>query len=215
MAFTYPYETIIKPLAFGGVSLEIEQLLSLDKTIDGFFALYERTGKEELFEDLCPYFGVPWPAGSALAERIAREAPRWKEKKICELACGLALPTLVLAKLGLGGVVATDLHPDVPEFFRRNLALNALSAEYRPLDWRQDRWHGDILLGSDLVYDRRQPEALRAFLKESTWSELWLADPGRPYWEGFVKSLCEINYAVREERIGTVQLIQVTPAATG
>ncbi|MGZ3661001.1 MAG: hypothetical protein ACXVCK_12950, partial [Bdellovibrionota bacterium] len=63
--FSFPFETSVQALE--DLGLEIECLKSLDETIDAFFAEYERTGRAELFEGLCPYFGVVWPAGRALA----------------------------------------------------------------------------------------------------------------------------------------------------
>ena len=208
MGFTFPYETSLGEISLGGHKLKLEKLKSLDETIDGFFALYEKTGREELFEDLCPYFGVPWPAGEGLAARVAGEAARWEGKRVLELACGLALPTLVLAKLGLPDLTATDLHPDVPEFFRRNLAHNGLAAAYRPLDWRTDQAGADIILGSDLVYDRKQPPALLAFLRRAAWEEVWLADPGRPYWDSFAAAARE-EFGGEEFREGSVRFLRL------
>ena len=102
-----------------GLKLEVECLRSLDDTIDAFFAEYERTNRAELFEGLCPYFGVPWPAGLALAKLIDEEAEKWRGREVLEIGCGLALPSLVLSRAG-ALVTATDLHPDVPHFLDRN-----------------------------------------------------------------------------------------------
>jgi predicted nicotinamide N-methyase len=210
LSFTYPYETAVEEISLSGHKLNLEKLKSLDETIDGFFALYEKTGREELFEDLCPYFGVPWPAGTALAERAVKEAPRWAGKRILELACGLALPTLVLAKIGgAAELTASDLHPDVPEFFRRNLAHNKISARYRPLDWRTDTSSADVILGSDLVYDRRQPAALLSFLERATWQEVLLADPNRPYWDSFVAAAKALPHHTEEFREGAVRFLAI------
>lgn len=214
MSFSYPYDTEVVQWERGAIALTLERLRSLDATIDGFFALYEKTGREELFEDLCPYFGVPWPAGEALAERAAELAPNWRGQRVLELACGLALPSLVLARLGSADVVASDLHPDVPEFLKRNEAHNHVRVGYRALDWREVQGvETDILLGSDLVYDRRQPPALLAFLERTRWREALIADPGRPYWEAFVASLRTRPWAVEESVRGTIRFVQLRNAA--
>lgn len=187
-AFTYPYETSKEQLALGPVTLTIERLKSLDETIDAFFVEYERTNRAELFEGLCPYFGVPWDAGKVLAKIVAEEGEKWKGEEVLEIGCGLALPALVLAKQG-AMVTATDLHPDVPAFLERNRALNNLPGpEFLFLDWRISRTLPDarLLLGSDIVYDRQQPDQLLAFLHQFTsWREAIFTDPGRPYWEAF------------------------------
>jgi len=74
----FAYRTTVKPWR----SLRVEQLSSLDETIDQYFARYEATGNEELFESLCPYFGVPWPAGMALAVYAEEQARRWQGRSV-------------------------------------------------------------------------------------------------------------------------------------
>lgn len=204
MEFSFPYETKVEPLELGGVKLALEQLADLDATIDAFFLEYQRTGREELFGDLCPYFGNPWPAGKALAEVAGREAPRWKGKKVLEIGCGLALPSLVLAALG-AEAAATDLHPDVPVFLHRNLERNNLKGvRFQALDWRKISLQNecDILLASDVLYDRTLPDALLRFLQSTTgWTELWLADPDRPYLATFLEQLSACGWSLEEEGV--------------
>ncbi|MGZ3654775.1 MAG: class I SAM-dependent methyltransferase [Bdellovibrionota bacterium] len=188
--FSFPFETSVQALE--DLGLEIECLKSLDETIDAFFAEYERTGRAELFEGLCPYFGVVWPAGRALARIMGREGERWRGREVLEIGCGLALPSIVLSRAG-ALVTATDLHPDVPVFLDHNRARNrSPGPDYPFLDWRASRSlpPAELLIGSDIVYDRVQPEQLVKFLRElPTWNEAVFTDPGRPYWETFVNSV--------------------------
>lgn len=195
----FPYELKVEPVELDGVVLELEQLKDLDATIDALFQDYHRTGKTEWFEDHCPYFGVPWPAGVALARFAAGQGRRWRDKTVLEIGCGLALPSLALAKLGLGRVTASDLHPDVPLFLRRNLERNALSLDFEAVDTRHDTTSAQVLLGSDLLYDRYQPAALLDFLKRSLkWEEAVFTDPGRGYWEAFQDLGRGAGFAVTE-----------------
>ncbi len=187
MKFSFPFETKIEALVELG--LEVECLKSLDETIDAFFAEYERTNRAELFEGLCPYFGVPWPAGIALAKIMNAEADRWCGREVLEIGCGLALPSLVLGRRG-AMVTATDLHPDVPVFLERNRTLNGTAGpDYLFLDWRLSRTlpPAELVMGSDIVYDRQQPPQLVEFLRSfPSWREAVFTDPGRPYWESFL-----------------------------
>lgn len=184
---TFPYKTKIELLALGPASLEITRLSSLDETIDEFFKEYEKTGDTELFASLCPYFGEPWPAGVALARYCGEQAARWNGASILEVGCGLALPSLVLAKLGLSRLTATDLHPDVPVFLRENCRLNSVNVNYEFLDWQGEGKRAQVILGSDLCYDRESAPALVDFLAKAEWNEAVIADPGRPYWDSFLK----------------------------
>lgn len=199
MSFSFPFETKVESLPRLG--LEVECLKSLDETIDAFFVEYERTNRAELFEGLCPYFGVPWPAGNALAEIMAREGEKWRGREVLEIGCGLALPSLVLARAG-ALVTATDLHPDVPEFLELNRARNRVPGpDYLFLDWRQSRSlpPAELILGSDIVYDRQQPAQLFEFLRSfPSWREAVFTDPGRPYWESFTALVKGEPWGARE-----------------
>jgi predicted nicotinamide N-methyase len=189
MDFSFPFETSIESISLGAESFEIERLKSLDETIDAFFAEYERTNRAELFEGLCPYFGVPWQAGISLARKLAIDAKKWRGREVLELGCGLALPSMVLARDG-AIVTATDLHPDVPVFLERNKSRNhLLGPDFLFLDWRLNRSlpPAELVFGSDIVYDRQQPEQLVEFLRNfPSWREAVFTDPGRPHWDHFV-----------------------------
>lgn len=210
---SFPFETKVERVPFDGFALELECLKSLDETIDAFFCEYERTGRAELFEGLCPYFGVPWPAGAALARIMEREGERWRGREVLELGCGLALPSLVLSRSG-ALVTATDLHPDVPVFLERNRARNGTPGpDYLHLDWRVSRSlpPAELLVGSDIVYDRAQPEQLLSFLRGFPhWREAVFADPGRPYWESFVQLAGREPWGAREELSGGVFLLRLS-----
>lgn len=212
MEFSFPFETSVEKIAIGGTALEIERLKSLDETIDAFFAEYERTNRAELFEGLCPYFGVPWPAGVALAKKMEREGKNWSGRDVLEIGCGLALPSMILARHG-AFVTATDLHPDVPVFLEKNKQLNRLSGpEYLFLDWRQSRLlpEAALLIGSDIVYDRQQPPELVKFLREYLpWKEAVFTDPGRPYWEAFVNLVKQEAWRAEEELVDGVFLLHL------
>ncbi len=210
--FTFPYRLQVDSVDLGALQLQIECLRSLDETIDEFFQEYERTGRAELFEGLCPYFGVPWPAGKALAEVVAEEAGKWRGREVLEIGCGLALPALVLAKAG-ALVTATDLHPDVPAFLERNRARNQIAGpEFLFLDWRLHRSlpPAELVIGSDIVYDRSQPEQIVEFLKNfSAWREALFTDPGRPYWDRFVQMASEQGWNAEQKLVRGVFLLRL------
>ncbi len=175
------------------MSLELESLADIDKTIDELFEIYQAEGRTELFEEMSPYFGTLWPAGRILAHYIS-ERPLPAAPRILEIGCGLALPSLYLTKRGLS-VEATDMHPDVPIFLKRNRELNGLGGEDGPhfvaLDWRLGASSGrtwDLILASDVLYDKTQPKSLLDFLSNalSPGGRVLIADPGRSYFQGFL-----------------------------
>jgi predicted nicotinamide N-methyase len=210
--FTLPYETKVDEFELGSTRLRIECLASLDKTIDLHFAEFEKTGRAELFEELCPYFGNAWPAGRALATYVDEHAQDWRGLDILEVGCGLALPSLTLAKKGMQPRLM-DVHPDVPAFLERNLAHNGLEPlECATADWTYGL-HGaapDIILGSDILYDAKIPPALLGYLEGSSrWRELILADPDRPHLGAFLEGVKARNWLLEEEGLTGVRIFRI------
>lgn len=193
------------PSADGGrIALEIEELASLEETIDALFVELERTGNPSLLEELCPYFGCIWPAARGLTEYLLRESPEKDGAvQILEVGCGLAIPSLALARsLRFSRILATDFHPEVPVFLERNLARNPPPPgrfEYRRLDWKNpgtDLGKFGLVIGSDILYEKNHPaEVAEALVRlAKTGGRIVIADPGRPYLQGFVDEMRARGY---------------------
>jgi len=129
-----------------------------------------------------PIFGVVWPSGIALAQEMSHFA--FAGLKILEVGCGIGLSSLVLQRLG-ADITASDYHPLAEEFLRFNSNLNGLP----PIKFHNAPWAGpnpllgrfDLIVGSDLLYERGHPALLSGFLACHTESaaRVILADPGR------------------------------------
>lgn len=189
------------------VRLTIERLANLNETIDALFAELERQGNPALLESLCPYFGVVWPSARGLAEHLAQlGAPRLAGKSVLEVGCGLALPSLLAARLG-ARVIATDFHPDIPRFLNRNIELNGLvgsesngRVEFVSWDWQKQKspfGHFDWVIGSDILYERQHPEPVARMLARhvAPGGRVILADPGRPYLQSFADEMKRMGFA--------------------
>ncbi len=166
---------------------------------------------------MCPYFGTLWPAGRILAQYLS-ENPLPTESEILEVGCGLAVPSLYLARRGLR-VAATDLHPDVPLFLERNRKLNQLEQpKFLSLDWRSVESAGgasktwDLVIASDVLYDKTQPESLLQFLCRTVapGGRAIIADPGRTYVEGFFDSAAQRGFRVKTEGLFGVLIGELT-----
>jgi ETFB lysine methyltransferase len=129
-----------------------------------------------------PIFGIVWPAGLALAEEMARFPITGKH--VLEVGCGIGLPSLVLQQRG-ADITACDYHPLAEEFLRQNTDLNGLA----PIPFFNAPWLNpvvelgrfDLIIGSDLLYERDHPVLLAGFLAEHAkpTCQILLADPGR------------------------------------
>lgn len=150
-----------------------------------------------------PLFGLVWPAGLALADEMSRFAVAGK--RILEVGCGLGLSSLVLQRRG-ADVTASDHHPLAEEFLRFNATLNQLP----PIRFQRASWTGanpdlgrfDVIVGSDLLYERGHPSELALFLARhaSRNAEIIVADPGRGHCSRFSTEMIEEGYERRERR---------------
>lgn len=200
------YDKAIFDIEVGAFQLKIETFKSLDQTIDDLCAsLDENSTVDPLAEDMCPYFGVVWPAALALAKYLIRHHEQIKGKEILELGCGLAIPSFVANSYG-ANILASDFHLDVEIFLKKNQMLNNSYFNYERLNWRENLANPklfDIVMGSDVLYESRHPgdvaKALLKFVKPG--GEIILADPGRPYLQSFINSMNDFGYKEELEPI--------------
>jgi predicted nicotinamide N-methyase len=168
-----------------------------------------------------PLFGLVWPSGVALATRLAQREVRAGER-LLEIGCGLALPSLVAHRRGVD-ITASDCHPLAAGFLRANLRLNSLPAmSYRHGQWnvplrepvRQGpsnsarrgsavRGRFDLIVGSDLLYERDAAGGLAAFIGRhaNTDAQVWIVDPDRGNRAAFHRQMAQQGFTRSEERL--------------
>ena len=187
------YEVEIVNHHIGGSDFRIRALLNRQQFSDPDGSA-ERAGVPPA---AWPLFGVVWPAGLALAEEMSHFPIAGKS--ILELGCGIALTSLVLARRG-ADITACDYHPLAESFLQHNVALNQLPA----LPFRTAPWLGpnpllgryDLIVGSDLLYERDHATLLAGFIALHTHpaSQVLIADPGRGYVSTFSALMANLGY---------------------
>jgi predicted nicotinamide N-methyase len=145
-----------------------------------------------------PLFGMVWPSSRMLAGALAGRP--LAGKRILEIGCGLALASLVAHRLQ-ADVTASDCHPLAADFLRRNLVLNGLP----PMRYATGHWQRanaglgrfDLIVGSDLLYQRHLPEALAAFIARhaADGAEVAIVDPGRGHRGRFSRHMQALGFA--------------------
>lgn len=123
-------------------------------------------------EDLAvfPYGLMLWASAVALAERLAAQPELVAGKRVLEIGAGVGLPGLVARALGAAHVTQTDYQETALALARRNAEQNGLAGlvEHRLADWRDfpPDLEGafDIVLGSDVLYERTLHAPLAALL---------------------------------------------------
>ena len=200
------YKTINYVRRLGRKVFVLEAIRSLDEAVDDLCeVLTEEEKKNPFAEDLCPYFGILWPAAEALSQYLDQNPKLMKEKTVLELGCGLGYPSLVATFLG-GDVLATDFHPDVEEYFKRNCRHSSVECKYQRLNWREETGDVglfDVVMGSDVLYESKHAtevaKGLTRFLKPG--GKIVLSDPGRNYLQPFLEAMKKEGYAEESELI--------------
>jgi len=208
------YQTKQERIAIAGVDeLVIRSLLDRQQFFDPLGEA-ERMG---ISSAAWPIFGLLWPSAAQLAARLARRLVRPGER-ILEIGCGLALASLVGHRRG-ADITASDCHPLAESFLRENLRLNNLP----PMEYRHGPWHDasarpdragastrlevqgryDLIIGSDLLYDRDAGAPLAAFIARHTAAagEVWIVDPDRGNRPAFNRYMAAQGFLMREERL--------------
>ena len=209
------YLTKHESIAVGGVDdLTIRSLLDRQQFHDPDGEA-ERQG---ISSATWPLFGLLWPSGALLATRLALRPVRAGER-ILEIGCGLGLASLVAHRRG-ADITASDNHPLAQAFMVENLRLNALAPmKYRHGAWstgsprlrgrtatgtaRIVRGRFDLLIGSDLLYERDEAGALAGFIGRHAkpGAEVWIVDPDRGNRASFNRKMDTLGYSRTETRI--------------
>lgn len=191
------YRTKIEQRLLAEKVFVVETIFDLDEAIE---ELCETLGEHPnpFAEDLCPYYGVLWPAAEGLAQFLVERAAQLRGKKIVEVGCGLAFPSLVGTHLG-GDILATDFHEDVPNFLARNERHNSLAVPYQRFNWRDSVERigkFDIVMGSDVLYEPKHPSDVADGFERllAPGGEVWLADPGRGYLQRFIDEMTKKGF---------------------
>ncbi|MRD48520.1 methyltransferase [Caenimonas koreensis] len=151
-----------------------------------------------------PLFGLLWPSGRVLAHAMLTF--ELQGRRVLEMGCGLALASLIVHRRG-GDITASDCHPLAEDFLAQNLLLNHLPAmKYELANWSQPNpklGTFDVIIGSDLLYDRGQPEALSQFIDRHSAAavEVVIADPDRGNQASFSKKMGVLGYSHSQRRI--------------
>jgi predicted nicotinamide N-methyase len=137
---------------------------------------------------VAPYWAVLWRSGVALAREL--EGVTLRGRRVVELGCGLAVPSLAVARAG-AVVLATDASEEALALVARNAEANGLRVETATVDWAKpdelvERGPFDLVLAADVLYERSSVATLLSLLPRLA-REAWVADPGRPAAEAFAE----------------------------
>jgi len=178
-------------------------------------------------DERLPYWAELWTSSLALAA-YCLEQPALNGRRVLDLGCGLGLTGIAAARSG-ARVIFADYEPDAIHFARWNARTNLDDASYatagfRVTDWRSPGLLGtyDIVLGADIIYERRNFMPLLACLRATIGhgGEAWLAEPDRVLGSDFFSRVREQGWTAHimekdVERRGRTSRVRIAVIRTG
>ena len=128
-----------------------------------------------------PYWGILWPAAVMMAECVLKS--KWSAgQRALELGCGAGLVGIAGLLAGLD-VTFSDIVADAVLLASHNASRNGFAnPKGLVLDWCQPQAdHFDVILASDVLYERSTHRPLLDFLQDVTEpdGQCFIGDPGR------------------------------------
>ncbi len=183
-----------------GAALEIRSLLDRQQFADPL----GEAAAAGISPACWPLFGQIWPSAQKLADLM--QVWELGARRVLEIGCGLGLASLVVHRR-LGDITASDCHPLSEVFLRANLQLNQLPAlKYCTGNWGRpnpELGNFDLIIGSDVLYERSHPEQLAAFIQmhAATQCEVLIIDPNRGNRSSFNRRMALLGFDLSETRI--------------
>jgi len=149
------------------------------------------------------HFGQVWPSSRVLA--LAMLTHPLHGLRVLEIGAGLALASLVMHRRG-ADVTVSDWHPLTEAFLLQNLLLNDLG----PLPYQPGNGEStaatdnpalgrfDLIVGSDLLYERQQPAQLAAFIfrHAAPTAVVIIVDPDRGNRSAFGRDMAALGFTL-------------------
>lgn len=150
-----------------------------------------------------PLFGVIWDSSKILAHFMSDFDI--SGKRILEVGCGIGLASLVLNHRA-ADITATDYHPEAERFMNENVRINNDNL----IPFTRTGWGDmedalgkfDLIIGSDLLYERDHINLLAGFIDRHTKQhcEVIIVDPGRGNHSNFSKKMVHLNFTHTQSR---------------
>lgn len=117
--------------------------------------------------DYPAYWGFCWASGQVLARYLLDNPGLVHGRTVLDFGCGSGIAAIAAARAGARRVIACDLDPDARMAAAHNAELNRVNISLAADFW-QVREPVDLILASDVLYDRANMAWLPRFLEHAT-----------------------------------------------
>jgi predicted nicotinamide N-methyase len=199
-------------MRLGKVELNFTRIADPDRVLDEVAEeedRRERVGGVRNQEPLhLPYWAELWESAGGIAQFLAGEYPSLHAVRVLDLGCGQGLAGCAAAALG-AHVLFADLESPALLFAKLNSLPFRDAIRTRRLNWQTDRLDErfDLILGADILYDRKQWEHLEPFWRAHLVpsGQVLLAEPGRQTGDLFIDWIAARGWRLErsEEKVPT------------
>jgi predicted nicotinamide N-methyase len=188
------FSVISETVKVGPLTLPFTRIEDPNRVLDEVAAEEDRLEKvrgQRVPEDQLhlPYWAEMWESAMGIAQFLVKQSGSVDGMSVLDLGCGMGLAGTVAAARG-DRVLFADLEAPALLFARLNSLPWVTRARARRLDWRKDTLgeRFDLILGADILYERRQWDYLEPFWREHLRENgsVLLGEPGRKSGELFV-----------------------------
>jgi len=198
------YRVATQTVRVGALTFPFTRIADPDRVLDEVAAEEDRlekvSGKRTDGDYLhLPYWAELWDSAAGVAGFLEHSRSICG-KSVLDLGCGMGLSGTVAALLG-AGVLFADLEAPALLLARLNSLPWASRVRTRQLDWRSDKLgeRFDLILGADILYERKQWEHLEPFWRAHVKSNghVLLGEPGRPTGDQFPEWIRERGWEMQ------------------
>lgn len=201
------YQTRTETLCYGPINIPFTRIADpnrvLDEVADAEDRLERLTGNRKSSDYLhLPYWAELWDSAHAIAHWLVQQ-PHLAGVRVLDLGCGMGLCGSVAAAQG-AAVLFADLEPAALLFAQLNSAPYWSMIRARRLDWRSDQLNEtfDLILGADILYERKQWDYLNPFWQAhlAPQGKILLGEPGRQTGELFLPWIRRHKWNLSEQQ---------------
>lgn len=205
------FDLITEAVPVGPLRVQFTRVADPEKVLDDLcdrIDTHERLTGERISGDQLglPYWAELWDSAIGVGQWMVERSDRWRQHKgfsVLDLGCGMGLSGTVAALLG-AQVLFADIQPECLLFARLNGVRYSASVRARRVDWQRDDLGRtfDLIVGSDVLYDRTQWTHLDTFFRThlAPGGLVLLGEPGRMSGELFVPWVRERGWQFHESK---------------
>jgi predicted nicotinamide N-methyase len=237
------FDLVTETIPVGPLRVQFTRVADPERVLDEICQRiddYERTTGQRISGDQMglPYWAELWESAVGVGQWLVRDRDSWERRggaavdvltessakrsyapRVLDLGCGMGLAGTVAAMLG-AEVLMADIEQPCLLFARLNAMRYKPDVRARRVDWQRDDLgeRFDLIIGSDVLYDRTQWVFLEPFFRQhlAPSGRVILGEPGRQTGDLFIPWIQERGWTFSQhtERVTTrpvpVRLFELT-----